>query len=251
VATLGVGSIAEVTVDGLRVRSEPGIDAGAEPGQTGTLDAGSRVYLAAGPVTASGYEWYLVSEDPPVFWQPVGCPTPPGDCGFPAIGWVAAGSVDTPWMRAVDPGCPLPPYDLLEIHQLGPLHRLSCLAGESITITGQIALEGRGWEMPVFEAEPSWLGGLVSPILLSGGSGAQAVLPVRYAPEFGACLPEAIDPSCQLTQFDNQVVEVDLVVDHRASASCRPVTSTTPDEVAVLRCSAQLVVTAVRALGAP
>lgn len=252
VAMLGVGSIAEVTVDGLRVRTGPGVDAGeAAPGPTGTLDAGNRVYVAAGPVSASGYEWYFVSEDPPVFWQPLGCPTPPGDCGFPALGWVAAGSTDTPWLRVVDPGCPQPPYDFFEIHQLGPLHRLSCLTGETITITGQIALGERGWEMPILEAEPSWLGGLVSPILLSGGSGAQAVLPVRYAPEFGACLPDTGDRICELTPFDDQLVKVDLVVDHPASPSCRPATSNTPAEVAVLRCRAQLVVTSVRASGAP
>lgn len=101
--------------------------------------------------------------------------------------------------------------------------------------------------MPLLEAEPSWLGSLVSPVLLSGGSGAQAVLPVRYAPEFGACLPEAGGPICELTPFDDQLVEVDLVVDHPASESCRPIVSSDPDEGAVLRCSAQLVVTAVRA----
>lgn len=84
VAMRGVGSIGEVTVDGLRVRTSPGIDAGeAAPGPTSTLDAGNRVDLAAGPVTASGYEWYFVSEDPPAFWQPLGCPTPRGDWRIP------------------------------------------------------------------------------------------------------------------------------------------------------------------------
>ena len=247
VPTLAVGSIAEVTVDGLRVRSRPGI----YPGSTSTLDAGTRVYLAAGPVTASGYEWYFVSEDPPVFWQPLGCPTPPGDCRFPAVGWVAAGSIDNAWMQTVDAGCPQPPYDFLQIHRLTPLHRLACLAGESITITARIALGGSGWEMPVFEAEPLWLGGLVSPVIIGGDGGAVPIMPVRYAPELGACFPEPVGPSCTLTQFDNQLAEVDLVIDHPASESCRAVTSTTPDEVAVLRCRAQLVMTAVWALGAP
>jgi hypothetical protein len=239
-------------VDGLRVRGEPRIDAReAAPGSTGMLDSGSRVYVASGPVTASGYDWYFVSEDPPVFWQPVGCPTPPGDCGFPALGWVAAGPSDEPWLKPVDPECPQRPYEFLEIHALGPLQRLSCLAGETITITGQIAIGGNGWDMPIFEAEPSWLGSLVSPVLFGGGRGAQAVMPVRYAPELGDCLPGAIGPTCQLTHFDDRVVEIDLVIDHPASATCTPVTATTSVEVAVLRCRAQLVVTDVRALGAP
>lgn len=105
--------------------------------------------------------------------------------------------------------------------------------------------------MPVFEAEPSWLGSLVSPMLLSGGAGAQAVLPVRYAPELGDCPPGAIGATCRLTQFEDQVVEVDLVIDHPVSSTCRPATATTPVEIAVLRCRAQLVVTSVRALDAP
>ena len=200
---------------------------------------------------ASRVLWYFISEDPPVFWQPVGCPTPGGDCRFPAIGWVAAGPSDEPWLKPVDPGCPQPPYEFLEIQQLRPLHRLSCLAGETMTVSGQVPAGSNGWDMPVFEAAPSWLGGLVSPVLLSGGSGAQALIPVRYTPEFGACLPGAIGPSCRLTQFLDQLVEVDIVIDHPASATCRPVTSTTPVDVAVLRCRAQLVVTTVRPVGAP
>ena len=101
--------------------------------------------------------------------------------------------------------------------------------------------------MPLFMAEPAWIGSEASPFVLIGG---RAVLPVRYAPEFGECLPGAEASTCTLVALDGQEVELDLTIDHPAAASCTPLNAATPLQAAVLRCRAQLVVTAVRATAA-
>jgi flagellar hook assembly protein FlgD len=63
---LAVGGFARVLVDGLTARSKP--DTGAR--QRETLNAGDRVWITDGPVSADGYTWYQVIA-PLVEWNPV------------------------------------------------------------------------------------------------------------------------------------------------------------------------------------
>lgn len=115
--------------------------------------------------------------------------------------------------------------------------------------------------MPLGVADPAWLGGEYSSVvLLTSGEGAATVqlaavrgLPLRFDPRFGACQPSADLSRCTLLPLDGQVAELDVTIDHPAAATCTPVDAATASEVttevAVLRCRAQLVVTQVRPIG--
>src|SRR5918994_4875361 len=55
-----VGGFAEVVVDALNIRSTPGVVSSQEvPQASSLLELGDRVFLAEGPVSASGYDWYF------------------------------------------------------------------------------------------------------------------------------------------------------------------------------------------------
>jgi len=242
-SVIEVGGFAEVVVDALNIRSNPGVVSGGEvPQATSLLERGSRVFLAEGPVRASGYDWYFVSEDQPVFWIPMGC-TPGAPCDFPGIGWVAIGPQDDPWLRPVDP-CPTQPGDALALHAMGPLARLSCLGDKTTTIQARLSLgeESIGWQMPLFIAEPAWLGGEYSPVvLIESDEGGTAVLPVRFAPTLGDCSIGGQHDTCALRNLDGELVELDLVIDHPSAIECvSPDGASTPQ--VILRCRAQLVV---------
>lgn len=238
---LAVGMVAEVIVDSLNVRAAPGVGSPlAAPGETGRLSRGDQVYLADGPVAADGYDWYFVSATVPVFWQPMGCEDQ-SSCGFPALGWVAIGPADDPWLAPAT-SCPPEPVDELTLVSMAPLDRLACFSGQTLTITAQLTF-GAGWLMPLAASYPPWIGSEASPMVLVHG---RAVLPVRYPPEFGDCWPATGWSRCSLTDQENQTVELDLTIDEPTAATCVPVSDMTPVDVAVLRCRAQLVVTAVR-----
>ena len=78
VSSLAVGGFAQVTTDGLNVRSAPGTGAPRVAG----LDSGAIVAITGGPVSADGYTWYEVTA-PVTEWGPVS--------DVQVAVWVAAG----------------------------------------------------------------------------------------------------------------------------------------------------------------
>lgn len=245
-------------MDSVEVRLAPDLRASISPAEW--LQRGDRVFLARGPVAADALSWWYVSTLVPAFWQPFGCEAPPS-CRFPALGWVAAGTEQAPKLTPVDL-CPSAPVDASALWNLAPLTRLACFADRTLTIHAQLDLASRGWDMPLAVADPAWLGGEYSSVVLlppsEGGTArvdeaAVRVLPVRFEPRFGACQPGADLSACTLLPLDGQVVELDVTIDHPVAATCTPVdlatTSEVAVEVAVLRCRAQLVVTGVRTIG--
>jgi hypothetical protein len=117
--TFATDSFAVTISDDLRVRSRPEVSEASKQ-FTPLLPLGTRLFVAAGPVKGSGFDWYLV--------------VPKGD-GLPA-GWVAAGRVDDPWIGTTAVACPADPTRASElggqIHD-DPLLALTCLGGSTFT----------------------------------------------------------------------------------------------------------------------
>lgn len=79
---LAAGSVAQVLVDGLNVRTSASKDASA----VGVVQAGQRVVIVSGPQSADGIAWYEVSLD------------------RQTSGWLAAGTDQEPWLTPVSTG---------------------------------------------------------------------------------------------------------------------------------------------------
>jgi hypothetical protein len=80
---LAAGSVADVVVTGLRVRTAPTVDNTKSAKLEPLLGIGTQLQIIEGPVTADDYDWYLVQA-----------------IGLPHRGWVAAADHDgSPWVQ--------------------------------------------------------------------------------------------------------------------------------------------------------
>lgn len=81
---LAAGSVVDVIVSGLRVRTLPTVDNSKSVKLDPLLGVGTQLRIIEGPVTADDYDWYLVQA-----------------IGLPHRGWVAAADHDgSPWVEA-------------------------------------------------------------------------------------------------------------------------------------------------------
>jgi hypothetical protein len=132
------GSVAVTIVDGVRVRSRPGISAESallEP----LLPRAAQLFIVAGPVHASGYDWYSVA--------PLSRAQPQG--------WVAKGSREgIPWLATGSATCPAAPATVSALSALTFGQRLACFAGVSITVRGKFVNCECDVDGP--EMDPSW-----------------------------------------------------------------------------------------------
>jgi hypothetical protein len=149
---LKVDSIAVVVTNDLLVRSKPGTDAGSEK-RAPLLNAGQDVYVLAGPVAASGYQWYEV--DPTM-----GSGTYFGVGFDPPSGWVAAASRGgVPWLlpkRGVCADRDLPEefWGLADLH---PTVGLVCFGDRPMTFEATLGTyETCG--LRTWTINPQWLG---------------------------------------------------------------------------------------------
>ena len=80
---LAAGSVVDVVVSGLRVRTQPTVDNSKSVKLDPLLAAGTKLQIIEGPVTADDYDWYLVQA-----------------LDLPHRGWVAAADHDgSPWIE--------------------------------------------------------------------------------------------------------------------------------------------------------
>ncbi len=80
---LAAGSVVDVVVSGLRVRTLPTVDNSKSVKLDPLLGVGTQLQIIEGPVTADDYDWYLVQA-----------------IGLPHRGWVAAADHDgSPWVE--------------------------------------------------------------------------------------------------------------------------------------------------------
>jgi hypothetical protein len=112
--------VAAATVDGLRVRTAPRLDASpvllpvADAEVQYALSAGQRVLRFEDAGSHDGYRW----------WEIFG--SPPGFKDLTLHGYVAGGPENEPWLKDIkDPGCPVKPT-IEELGALVPFMRIAC-----------------------------------------------------------------------------------------------------------------------------
>ena len=144
---LDLGPRAIVQVPNLRVRGYVGLDADIQV----QLGLGSELLLRMGPVSADGYDWYLVYYP----WL-IGEPTFEEGGGS---GWIAAGPADSPpTFIAVEPSrCPVVPVTAALVASMSELARTDCLAASGYEFTGVVETCYEGPITP-YTYEPEWLG---------------------------------------------------------------------------------------------
>jgi hypothetical protein len=156
---LPVGSVVEVTVDGLRIREEPSTSSPVLE----TVASGEVLYLASnpnilGPIEAEGFDWYVVMHAPGWHGWPE---NPPGYGDGPSAdprisGWVASGSASEVFVSLAPVGCPQGTVDIHTIYAMTPWARLSCFGDRQLTFEGTYGCGGCGGISPG-TFTPEWL----------------------------------------------------------------------------------------------
>jgi hypothetical protein len=243
---LRVDSIAVVVTNDLLVRSKPGTDAGSEQ-RSPLLNAGQDVYVLAGPVAASGYQWYEV--DPTM-----GSGTYFALGDDPPSGWVAAASREgVPWLlpkRGVCADRDLP-EEFWELADLHPTVGLACFGDRPMTFEATLGTyETCG--MQIWTIEPLWLGDpcFGNRYMWLGDPGAE-----NYA-DLGDPVAAAFAPGVDTSRLHPGPepsgwirVKVTGQFDHPAARTCHGVSGEEevpldPDAI-ILACRAQFAITSI------
>lgn len=130
-------SRATVTLEGLRVRDAPGLEAGVRD----TLAAGTVVEIVGtwGPIPVDGIDWYWVVPD------------------VSLAGYAAVASGGDRYLELLPPRCQEGEPDLPALLAITPWERLACFGDRSITVTGTYGCPVCGAEPFPGTYEPSWL----------------------------------------------------------------------------------------------
>jgi hypothetical protein len=236
------GSVARVTVDGLRIREGPSTDAATlDQLPVGQLVAvGFAPTIATwGPTDADGFAWYPVrrladlTELPAL---PESVLDLEGDDG-----WAAASDGETPFLELVPPRCPSRPVDLATLEAMQPWESLACFGTEQITFEGVFGCGGCGGAFPGTYA-PEWLAHPLNFAVVSVDPNERmGPLALRFPPD-GPAMP---DPA--------SIIRVTGHFDDAASSTCEvaPGEEPTPLEPAVaeLYCREQFVVESLEVTG--
>jgi hypothetical protein len=199
---LPAGSMVTVTGDGVRIRAEPSTDTEI----VATMAAGDLVHvvdtIAAGPVTAEGYEWYRVAYrdgDDVWPWQDL---APDGI----VYGWMAAGDDDERFVTLADVSCPAEPITLSDLaFRLTSWERLVCI-GDTVTIEGTFGCDSCT-DGVTPGADPPWLADVEQQPPIAGA--------YAYYPFIQVAIPPDVTPP-----ENRDVVRATLRVDHPAASRC-------------------------------
>ncbi|HET7181706.1 MAG TPA: hypothetical protein VFI15_05680 [Candidatus Limnocylindrales bacterium] len=165
--------VMRVAVNGLNVRAKPSKN-GVSMGKAAKGEL-FRVY--DWPVNADGYTWYYGYEQLQNDNRVPKLPTPYNE-GYDGIlvGWMAAGSLDAPFLMPVGARCPAT-IDLLNLEAMLGSEKIDCFGSDTLVLQGTFGCGGCGGEDPG-HYEPFWLAaGLEFDILRSSNQqdGAQAL----------------------------------------------------------------------------
>jgi hypothetical protein len=238
-----VDALAEVVTDDLRVRSEPGLEAGSKVLHR-KLMRRDVAYVVAGPVSASCYDWYQVY-----------VPYDPAHDRDEAFGWVAAAATDgEPWLVGGQKICPDRPRSVSDLAGLPITVGLACFAGKRLTFDAWLgAYEtcgmSEGWTV-----KPRWLG---DPCAGNDGMWI-ADRRIHDASDFGANEPvtAVFAPKVDTSRLHPGnppktwiPVRVTGIFDHPAAQTCHGVADWAEvpitDGQAVLQCRAEFVITSI------
>jgi hypothetical protein len=205
---LDVPSVAKVVTNSLRVRSRPEISAASQK-LTPLLDAPLKIAVLAGPVSRSGYDWYLIKPLRGDTWfRPSGV----------SWGWVAAASRQgEPWIRQVPYDCPPKPMTLARLEALDGFIGWLCFGGESVTVRAQI-VEGACMIDGAPELRPGWFFPSAEVAFNPPGTTPEESDPCQMLPVLH---PDARLPDGGLRSLVGSTVQVTGVFDHPAARSCK------------------------------
>jgi hypothetical protein len=233
-----VGSIATVVTDGLRVRSLPGTGADSKK-LVPLLNHGTNLFVVAGPVVASGLDWYQVQTL-----------RPSGRLIDAPFGWVAAGKDGETWVSGGIFACPALPTDYARWHAMDPYLVVACHGRAPITFAATLGRpEATCGVDPGWTIKPLWLGNTcASPeFLIADTSRGDAIFDAVLAPTIDVT---GLDPGTE--PADWIAVRVTGHYDDEASATCRivaPSADARPDigpAQAILACRTKFVITSIK-----
>ncbi len=241
--SLLVPGFVTINADALTVRQGPGLDAEPVMDRSACIDnpnpcehpfwlGNDRGYLWAyvldGPVTADGYQWYLVATE---------MVTPQEGSVYPrAVGWVAFGDGEDDWLIPDERSCPSDPIQLAAVTNLAltKLEMLDCLGSRELTLRGWLPALGSSEDDSALIAEcrnqHPWL---------TCGSLYDDLRPTNTELGDANYLEFVIDPESGVVVPDRgQWVTVTGAFDHPEAAKCG-------DTAAVLICRFSFVLTSI------
>jgi hypothetical protein len=224
---LTVQAAAVTTTPNLRVRSLPVVSDSSvrfEP----LLDQDTRLFVLAGPVIGSGYDWFRVI-----------APTVTRADGQPMSGWVAvAGKTGEIWAKDLDLGCPSADsvIKLADLQRLGtgptPDGGLSCFGGTTITTRANVHVDC-GQVVPGSSNPGDWIEATAWPsVVMTDGIATFA----------GRVTPASVGSVCNLGQ--DAIWTIEGHFGDADALSCVPSSASDP---ATYRCSAVFVITGLTA----
>jgi len=247
---LEIDGLAEILVDDLVLRAEPGTGTI----RLGQLPGGATAFVLAGPITEDGYAWYqLAAVDP----YGAGCGSAQPEESLVCrdwLGWAAAGGQDgEAWLAPVEPVCPAP-GNPTSIMALKPLEGLACFGSSPMTLRlyAPAGVVGGGC-VPGDPFTPLWLHPACGPVYFVDSESlfmAGALLSVHIAPSLGSCVGNAgnaFAPDCPLSAIHGRWVKVTVHLDDPQAQSCSSGFQSPGQEATILLCRAALVATAITA----
>jgi hypothetical protein len=226
-AYLTVQAAAVTTTPNLRVRSLPVVSDSSvryEP----LLDQGTRLFVLAGPVIGSGYDWFRVI-----------APAVTRADGQPMSGWVAvAAKTGEIWAQDLDLGCPAADgvVRLADLQRLAtgptPDGGLSCFHGTTITTRANVHVDC-GQVVPGSSNPGDWIEATAWPSFVMTDGGA------TFA---GRVAPASVGSVCNMSQDASWTIEGHF--GDADAASCAP---SSPSDLATYRCGTVFVITGLTA----
>ena len=209
-----VNGLGLVTTSDLRVRSKPEVSDDSKL-LTPLLDNGRQVYVVAGPVAGSGYDWYQV--------QPINAANESEELPF---GWVAAADKDgTPWLVAAAPECEAAPDTTTQFAALRPVIGLACYGDEELSFAARLVQPEAtcgvdiGWTI-----DPDWLAGTCpQPKYLLAQTDNDESLNVAIDPDIDTT---GLHPGVETADWQNVIVTGHF--DDAAAQACKGVSNGEP-----------------------
>jgi hypothetical protein len=196
------GAAITITVDFVRLRSRPSLDAHVVDRMVRGDVAYVENRIDAGPVLADGFAWYRVA-------YAGGRDVWPFQDVFPGgyeTGWMAAGDDTQTYAAVADVTCPTGPITIATLaNELTPWGRLVCLGGKTVTLEGRYGCDGCGGVTP--GAKPEWL-----------ADAAQAEV-IAAAGELYPAVRFAVPPDARVPKVGD-LVRLTVLVDDPVAETC-------------------------------
>lgn len=247
---LDTDGLAEILVDDLILRSEPGMGSI----RLGQLPGGAAAFVVAGPITEDGFAWYQLAAVEP---YGAGCGSAQPQESLVCrdwLGWAAAGGQDgEDWLASVEPTCPAP-GNPATLTTLKPLERLACFSSSAMTMRMYASGNPQGGGCaPGDTFVPLWLQPNCAAVRLEAAESLNAqgdALYVHIAPNLGSCDGHAFGPNCPLAGLHGRWIKVTAHLDDPQAQGCATAAysiGTQAQEATILQCRAALVATAITA----